>query len=62
MSISIGVNRGGVSARRIYLAEALSYSCEKLGSIEKKIRFFLSRNFSDTSLSSNPDLLTDRSQ
>jgi hypothetical protein len=37
MSISIGVNWGGVSARRIYLAETLSYSCEKLGLIEKKI-------------------------
>jgi hypothetical protein len=40
MSISIGVNWGGVSARRIYLAEILSYSCEKLESIEKKIGFY----------------------
>jgi hypothetical protein len=40
MSISIGVNWGGISARRIYLAETLNYNCEKLESIEKKIGFY----------------------
>jgi hypothetical protein len=39
MSINIGDYWGGVSAGRIYLAETLSYSCEKLGLIEKKIGF-----------------------